>query len=140
MSAIVYNVPENVNLQVPVFRVKGGGGSLARNLSMCLAQYAVSHPQMSSFLSQCHEITLKISYIFTIVKTPNIIQRGTSRVQNTIYSRNTKVLMSRTLSAVPGYDTLPLPGVFVWSFVISALNFTIVSFASFTLSFRSLIS
>jgi len=48
--------------------------------------------------------------------------------------------MSHTLSSVPGYDTLPLPGALAWSFVISALNFTIVSFASFTLSFRSLIS
>jgi hypothetical protein len=33
MSAIVYNVPENMNLEVPVFRVKAGGGSLARNLT-----------------------------------------------------------------------------------------------------------
>ena len=139
MSAIVYNGPENMNLEVPLFSVKGGG-RLARNVSVCLAQYVVSHPQTSSFHSHCHEITLKISYIFTIVKIPSIIQRGTSQVSNTIYSRNRKILMSHTLSAVPSYDTLPLPGVFAWSFVISALNFTIVSFASFTLSFRSLIS
>jgi len=79
MSLIVYNVPENVNLEVPVFRVKGGS-SFTKNLSMCLAHYAVSHPQTSSFHSHCHEITLKISYIFTIVKTPNIIQRGLSQV------------------------------------------------------------
>jgi len=80
MSAIVYNVPENIYLEVQVFRVKAGGGRLARNFSICLAQYTVSQPQTSSFHSHCHEITLKISYIFTIVKTPNIIQRGTSQV------------------------------------------------------------
>lgn len=48
--------------------------------------------------------------------------------------------MSPSLFATQNYDTLPLPWVLAWSFVISALNFTIVSFASFTLSFRSLIS
>jgi hypothetical protein len=42
MSAIVYNVPENMNLEVSVFRVKEGGGRLARNVSMCLAQYSVN--------------------------------------------------------------------------------------------------
>ena len=78
MSAIVYNSPENMNPEVPVSWVKEGSGMLARNFGMYLSHSAASHPQKGSFHSHCHENTLKISYNFSIMKTSNTIERGTS--------------------------------------------------------------
>ena len=49
MSATVYNSPENINLEVTLVEVNGGGSRFVRNFSMYLSHCTVSHATEEQF-------------------------------------------------------------------------------------------